>query len=163
MLYRVRQFFRALLARVDPGERALVAQVLSPAQAALFGQMARGDQRHGLDVFHALRAAGHDDRALLEAALLHDVGKTAVGLTLLHRVVVVLLDAAAPSLIGRLAGDGKGWRAPFAAHVRHAEIGASKALSAGCSPETAALIRRHHAPAHDDRRLAALQRADREH
>jgi hypothetical protein len=162
VLYRVRQFLRAVTARIRPAERALVERYLSPSQAALFAQMARGDRRHGLDVFYALRAAGHDDRALLEAALLHDAGKAVVGLTVLHRVAVVLLDLASPPLVGRLAGDGSGWRAPFAAHVRHAENGAAIALSAGCSPETVALIRRHHAPTRDDERLSALQRADRE-
>jgi hypothetical protein len=124
--------------------------------------MVRGDQRHGLDVFHALRAAGHKDRTLLEAALLHDVGKSGVRLTILHRVAIVLLDAAAPALLERLADQGKGWRAPFAAHVQHARIGAELALSAGCTPDTVALIRDHHTPAHNDERLAALQRADRE-
>jgi hypothetical protein len=162
VLYRAGQFFRALFARIRPEERALVARTLPPAAAALFGEMARGDRRHGLDVFYALRAAGYGDRALLEAALLHDAGKTAAGLTVFHRVAVVLLDIAHPSLVARLAGDGVGWRAPFASHLRHAEIGAAKALSAGCSPETAELIRRHHAPTADSDELAALQRADRE-
>ena len=96
MLYRVWQFFRAMFAPVRAHEYKLVARLLSPAQAALFRRMARCDQRHGLDVLYTLQKAGHQQEALLRAALLHDVGKVNSGLTVWHRVAVVLLQRLAP-------------------------------------------------------------------
>ena len=35
-------------------------------------------ERHGLDVLRTLQEAGHEDRTLLRAALLHDAGQAAL-------------------------------------------------------------------------------------
>ena len=86
MYHRAWQFFSAAFARVRPSERVLVERHLSPAQMALFWHMARCDQRHALDVLQTLRQAGHHDETLLQAALLHDVGKAAGRLTIWHRL-----------------------------------------------------------------------------
>ena len=161
-LNRVRQFFRALAARIGAGEYDLVAARLTPAQAGLFQRMPRCDQRHCLDVFCALLSVGHRDEHLLQAALVHDVGKSAARLRIWHRVAVVLLGRFAPGWLRQLAANGRGWSRPFAVHVHHAELGANWAAEAGCSPEVASLIRRHHEPQPDDKPLVALQRADRQ-
>jgi len=161
MRHRIRQFFRAMLGRVSVGERTIVDDALSPAQAALFWRMARCDQRHGLDVYRTLRAAGHQDVGLLAAALLHDVGKSGAQLTILHRVAIVLIDGLAPGWLARWAGGGKGWKAPFAAHLQHAQIGAAWVQAAGSSTEIAMLIRQHHVSAPQDKQLIALQQADK--
>jgi putative nucleotidyltransferase with HDIG domain len=162
VFYRVGQFFRAAFARIEPHERACIRQYLTPAQAALFGQMARADQRHALDVLHTLRRAGCDDLVLLQAALLHDVGKAAVQLTLWHRVGMVLMGRFAPRWLDRLAQGQRRWTSAFAVQVRHPEIGAQRAAEAGCSAEVVDLIRRHQDPDPGDKRLAALQSADRQ-
>lgn len=161
MLQRAKQFFRATFARVRRAEYALVEARLSPAQAALFRRMPRCDQRHCLDVFNTLYDAGYQDEALLQAALIHDVGKVEGRLTLGHRVAVVLLERFAPGWLARLAADGRGWKAPFVVHVRHAHLGAQRAARAGCLPDTVMLIDRHHDLCLEDERSAALQWADR--
>jgi putative nucleotidyltransferase with HDIG domain len=125
--------------------------------------MPRCDQRHGLDVYHALRKDGCQDEALLVAALLHDVGKAAARLTIAHRVTVVLIERAFPGWLARWAGAKEGWRAPFAAHVQHAHVGAAWAQAAGSSTDTVTLIREHHVDAPQDKRLVALQEADKSH
>jgi hypothetical protein len=162
VLYRTWQFFRAALARVHRHEYDLVEQYLAPAQVALFRHMPRCDQRHSLDVLYTLQRAGHRDSALIQAALLHDVGKTGGQLTIMHRVAVVLLQRFAPGWLARLAASGKGWKAPFTAHARHPQIGATRAADAGCSQETVDLINRHHETHPKDTMLAALQWADRQ-
>jgi len=158
---RARQFFRAMLVRASLNERTIVEGILSPEQAALFWRMAPCDQRHGLDVYYVLRDGDCQDEDLLVAALLHDMGKAAARLTIAHRVAVVLIERAVPGWLARWAGQGKGWKAPFAAHLQHPQIGAAWAQAAGSSDDTVALIRWHHAPAPQDKRLIALQEADK--
>jgi hypothetical protein len=159
-LHRAWQFFRALFARVRQAEYSLLQVHLLPAQVALFRRMARSDQRHCLDVFYTLCDAGYYQAALLQAALIHDVGKSGGRLTLWHRVAVVLMQRFAPGWLARLADDGRGWKAPFAAHVRHAQVGAQWAAEAGCPSQVVDCIRRHHDPNPENEQWAALQWAD---
>ena len=165
-LGRVRQFFRATFAQVRPGEIAALSAILTPAQMALFKRMQRCDQRHSLDVMCTLRRAGYDDLDLLQAALLHDTSKAVDArgplqrLTVWHRTAVVLMHKLAPGWLARLAADGRGWKRPFEIHVQHAQLSAALAAQAGCTPEVVALIRGHHNPEPNDKRLALLQWAD---
>jgi len=102
-VYRVSQFFRALVAWVPKRELGLLSEYLTPLQVELFQRMPRSDQRHGLDVFYALRRKQRYDRDLLVAALLHDVGKSVWGVRLWHRVLIVLIKAFWPQLLDRLS------------------------------------------------------------
>jgi hypothetical protein len=171
ILYRVRQFTRALGASVQPQEMHLLEGYLTPAQGELFRSMSPQDQRHGLDVFFTLQREGYSEGALLQAALLHDVGKRGGGLRLGHRVAIVLMRALWPELLARLARDEPGsWRYPFFVHLHHAARGAKLAQAAGCLPLAVELIRRHQEPlpvawqgTREGQLLAALQAADGDH
>lgn len=166
--YRVRQFGRALTARVHPAERALVARILPAPAAELFSRMPRQDRRHGMDVLYALRERGEDAPELLAAALLHDVAK-AEGVRIWHRIVVVLLRALCPRWLHRLAlPDPASWRYPFWLQLYHPQRGAEMAKAAGCPAATVELIHHHQAEGADlpsplDRWLAALQAVDNEY
>ena len=109
--------------------------------------MPHNDQHHSLTVLRALCAAGHAEPALMQAALLHDVTPSAGGVTLFHRVAVVLIKIVWPGWLARLApapspahGDP---RYPFWAHANHPQLGAKMAAAAGCDPLAVTLIRRH--------------------
>ena len=106
------------------------------------------------------RGEGADDD-LLTAALLHDAGKGRIALW--HRVAYVLLEAASPALVRRLAkpGDAPGWRQALDCCRRNPELGAQLAEEAGSPGIVVALIREdsEHAP---KERLAALKAADEE-
>ena len=71
MLYRLRQLFAALTARIADADRALVARILTPAELRLFERMPRYDQRHCLDVYRTLLAGGYHDQPLLIGAPPH--------------------------------------------------------------------------------------------
>lgn len=148
--YRVRQFFRALAASLAPltaAEQAAARAVLPEMAWPLFDAMPRNDQRHSLAVLRALRAAGRHEPALLQAALLHDAAKAAAGLTLLHRVAIVLLKAFRPQVLAAWAAlpqpPRSDLRYPFWAHANHPATGADMAAAAGCEPLAVLLIRRH--------------------
>ena len=157
--YRSRQFIDALRAEVGEADRARVARHLSPQQQRLFYAMALRDQRHGLDVLYNLERRGHDDDALLRAALLHDVGKGAIRLW--QRVAFVLFKAASPRLLERVASeDGAPWRRAMWRSLHHAELGAALAEASGAPAETVRLIRMHKERGSGDPLLGLLQRAD---
>jgi len=156
---RVGQFFGHLTARVSTDDEALARALLPERAWPLFDGMPVADRRHGLDVAARLLAAGHDDRDLLAAALLHDCAK-GHRMRIWHRVGGVLLEAVSPRLLERLASpDAASWRHPFHLYLHHAGLSADEAVAAGCSPRVAAFIR--GAPAAQDEPLsAALHLAD---
>ena len=148
--YRVRQFVNALDAYIrplTPGERAEAQAWLPESAWPLFDAMPRNDQRHSLNVLRTLHAAGHSEPALMQAALLHDVAKSSGGVTLFHRVAVVLIKIVWPDWFARVAQAPAPARSdpryPFWAHANHPQLGAEMAAAAGCDPLAVTLIRRH--------------------
>ena len=149
-VYRVRQFGSALATRGRPlaeVERTEVQAWLPTTAWPLFDAMPHNDQHHSLNVLHSVRAADHGEPALMQAALLHEVAKSTGGVTLLHRVAVVLIKIMWPGWLARLAQAPapahSDLRYPFWAHANHPELGAEMALEAGCDPLAVTLIRRH--------------------
>lgn len=165
--YRVRQFLTALTARpLCQAERALVEQYLSPVQQALFQRMPRTDQKHAVSVARMLLDEGWSDTDLIQAALLHDVGKADGGLHLGYRVAIVLLRAFWPAGLKRIAATDTGWRRPFHIHQLHPEIGAQLAAEAGSSSRVVELILQHQSPVGEgeiEKALVALRLADESH
>ncbi len=173
-VYRVRQFTGAVAAYARPltaDERREAHAVLPAAARSLFDHMPANDQRHSLEVLRAVQAAGQSHPALLQAALLHDAAKDAGGITLLHRVAVVLIRIVRPRWLAqwaeRPAPPRSDLRYPFWTHVNHPRLGAELAAAVGCEPLAVDLIERHqaHPPAAvgdalADALLAALQAAD---
>ena len=158
-MHRVGQFVAHVRARVDPQETALVRRLLPDSGVVLFESMPVADRRHALDVAGRLIEMGHDDRDLLGAALLHDAGKGG-RMRLWHRVAGVLLEAAAPSALRRLAkSDTTSWRHPFHLYLHHAPMSAALASEAGCDHRVGAFIRGDVADA-DAQLLRALTSAD---
>jgi hypothetical protein len=154
-------------------------------QRQLFERMSPNDQRHAVAVARTLQSAGHQQSALLQAALLHDVAKS-MGQPIIHRVLIVLLKAFWPAMLARVSESAsQPMRSydssltpgvhpsreafilhPFIIHAHHPAIGAAWAAQAGCDPLAVRLIARHQEtligqPANEEEKLlAALQWAD---
>lgn len=152
-------------------EQILISVLSEPHQRVLFRRMSPNDQRHSLGVCQTLHQAGHSEhsqegKALLAAALLHDVGKAQARMWLWQRVAIVLLERCSPAVLDWLArGEPHGWRNSFVVHRQHPQIGAGWAQAANCSPLTMNLIRRHQErceqpQSREDQLLQALQWAD---
>ena len=159
-LQRVRQFVRAVSGpRVVP-DLGEMGALLTDEQKRLFISLAAVDQRHSLAVARALATQGETDPELLQAALMHDVGKSLGRIAVWERVAYVLLLRYAPLLVGRIGSAQSGALGHglfLLAH--HAELGAQLAAQAGFSAQVVALVR----GTGDPRRQTALRDADDMH
>lgn len=140
-----------------------MAATLTAGERRLFEAMPRYDQRHCLDVYYTLVAAGHADPLLLRAALIHDCGKVdAQGrpMGLLWYVVATLLKQL-PGLYLAAAHVG-GPLAPIMVYAEHAWRGAHLAAEAGSPPELVVTLRHYHDPTPTGH-AALLKWADEQH
>jgi hypothetical protein len=154
---RVRQFRQAGI-RPSAADHALARFWLPPALVPLF------EAQHPRDIVHTAGTArwlidrGHDDRDLVQAALLHDIAKGHQRRA--DRTLYVL--AGAVGLAHAAANPGSGWevRRAIARSLTHAEAGAATLEQAGASERVIALTRLHHSQPDGDAMLALLQAAD---
>lgn len=129
MLHLVRRFFGFLTARpLTPTEQATVASELAPSLARLFFAQRPEDQRHAFDVAATVR----DRSDLVEAALLHDVGKSESGLGAIGRSLATAWSTARMPM-------PRTWRT----YLDHGRIGADL-LEAGGAGDLAVAFARHH-------------------
>jgi len=146
--YRVGQFWQMLRARpLSTGVETEVAAVLTPVQMKLFRRFSWSDQWHSYNVMKTLQRAGHTQPDLLLAALLHDVGKTRVPLSIWERSLIVLAKKLLPrqtAVWGQ--GEPVGWKRPFVVKVQHPRWSAEMVKQTDCSALALALIRRHQEP-----------------
>lgn len=145
--YRVGQVLSLLAARRQPPDEGPAVVVLPPPLLELFRRMPAEDRRHALRVLADLRSRGATAAPLLQAGLLHDLGKAGAGVGLLHRVSRVALRRLAPPLWRWLSASATGWRRPFWVVRHHPERGAAWAQAAGAEDAVVDLIRHHERPA----------------
>lgn len=162
---RLAQGVDALFRRLPRDRDAILAEALSPPQDAAFATLPAFDQRHLCAVYRFLKARGVSSPELLQAALLHDLGKVANGgrVRLLDRAAKVVLETVAPGALHRLSAlPAPRWRRGLALAVHHPVLGAAWAAELGCNERVCWLIAHHadEAPP-DDPELALLIRADR--
>jgi hypothetical protein len=154
---KIRQTLRHVTGRVSPEERASLEAWLTPAQMSLFDGMHPADRRHGLDVVAALRAEGHTEPDLLLAGLFHDASK-GPHTRLVHRVTWSLGERYG-AWIWRSARPLPTFGRALDRMASHAVDSALLAQAAGCSDQTASLIR-HQARPRDPVLGEALRAAD---
>jgi putative nucleotidyltransferase with HDIG domain len=154
---RIRQFREHHLA---PGEaeRMLANHYLPPPLANLFLAQEPRDALHSANTARWLLDRGHDDRTLIQAALLHDIGKGAQRRR--DRVAHVLLGAAHAGSLGASPTSRFEMRRALARTAAHADAGADLLALLNAEPRLVELVRRHHERADGDAMLELLQQAD---
>lgn len=145
LLYRLQQFQRNLTAGPLPQDAwETITAVLTHTEQQLFRRYSSSDQWHCYQVMMMLQTTGHDHPDLLSAALLHDVGKTCVTVSVIDRSFIVLVQWLFPQYVAKWGqGEPVGWKRPFIVKMQHPEWGAQLAAAAGSRPLTVSLIRRH--------------------
>lgn len=120
---------------------------LGPGEQTLWARLDPADQRHAVGVARRVVAdLGDPERAVVAAALLHDVGKTVSGLGTFGRVgaTVVTVVVGRARVAARAGDDGAIGR--VGAYVTHDVIGAALLHDAGADPLTVAWAAEHHLP-----------------
>jgi hypothetical protein len=113
--------------------------------------MSGADRRHAVGVARRVeRALGHEaTRAVLAAALLHDVGKIEAGLGTYGRVVATLSAKVAGAEMATTWRDQRGFARRVGLYLHHDRIGGDLLELAGSDPLTSAWAREHHRPEDD--------------
>lgn len=159
-LYRTRQVLWALRPKLAGHELAEAESFLGGDLFTAFRAMDDGDKRHCIDVFHAARSAGCEDRAVLTAALVHDCGKASSRedgrIRLWHRVAYVALTTVSPGLVARMARRPGGMRLLH----QHSQRGLEIAGAHGATADVLELMRRMEDKGDGDERVRLLQAAD---
>lgn len=173
MLKRIKQVISALTAKLHAADIDFIEKHLDQREQALFRAMNLPDQRHSLNVaytsiFLAKEIADVDERKLIKASLLHDVGKIYGDVSTFDKIVTVIAYKFAPIWSEKWAKLGKGnkldnLRHAFYIYLNHAERSKEKLIAIGLN-ELADIVSKHHkAPASDDQlELILLRRADDE-
>lgn len=172
MRKRIKQFFRALRARITPADRVFIGEHLTAAEQALFYGMSLQDQFHCRRVADDILrlAAGRSDadpRFLVRCALLHDVGRRWRDVSTWDKVAAVVLHYLAPGRVGAWAREGRGGRVDNLRHALHVarfhpQRGAKLLREAGAEADLPAVVEAHHQPPRpeDPPALRLLRQAD---
>ncbi|MGH9055538.1 MAG: HDIG domain-containing metalloprotein [Acidimicrobiales bacterium] len=127
---------------------------LAAPEVALWARMHGADRRHAVAVARrAATALGSADgsglsRAVLAAALLHDVGKVESQTGVFARAAATIVALVAGR--GRVAGWATcpgGWRRRAGLYVSHDRVGADMLSAAGSDPLVVVWAAEHHLPA----------------
>ena len=163
---RIKQFFRALTAKVTPDDGKYLAAHLNAEEQKLFFAMSTADQFHSLRTAYTIERLviedkqGIDREFLIRCALLHDVGRVSGDLSIFGKIFTVLVTDLLPKFADSLELRGNHW---IYIYRHHAEIGGRKLQQIGLFRE-AKIIAKHHAPptSDDPYELKLLRLADEE-
>lgn len=171
MLQRIRQFFIAVVAKINDADRLFIKKHLIKSEQSLFFAMSIPEQRHALNVtYTALKMAEVEKNInidkLIKCTLLHDVGKKAGDISTTDKVITVLADRFLSNWAKRWGKLGRGdkvsnLRHAFYIYYHHAQYSAEKLIQIGDN-EIAEIVGKHHeAPAANDApELRLLRKAD---
>lgn len=156
MLYRVRQFYKALFAKMAPSDQAFYKQYLTEKEIMLFEQLRVYDQKHSVLVARHLARLNPQDAYMIKAGLLHDIGKQVYPLNPVEKGIMVILHKLSKGKI-----QGLKQLKMVKGYYEHPLLGYELLRKAGgYDKHLLMLVRDHHQNQVGDERLKLLQQAD---
>ena len=153
--YRFRQFRQAVKTRLTISDIEFVRYYLTQVEQVLFYRMALQDQRHSLLLAQTFLDRQHthdytwiDTSVFIRAALLHDVGKSFLPISVWHRSMYVLLQNwKGGEYLARKATPAatKLFWQKMVVLLNHGELGAQMLQNIGTLQEIVDVARWHHA------------------
>lgn len=148
-LHRARRFGAALLpVSVSSDDALWVGTHLSELELAAFNRMTTRDQAHSIAVARAVEAnlelVSGDVSWVIPAALLHDVGKSAVRLGTYGRVMATLAGWVAGTDMAPAWAEKSGMTRRIGLYLQHATLGADICRLAESEPMVIAWVQQHY-------------------
>lgn len=152
-VHRAKRFFWSLLpASVAPEDDSWIESLLSPLELAAFNRMTVRDRAHSVQVARRVEAnldripgiGEADHRWILQAALLHDVGKSDVRLGTYGRVIATLAGWVGGEDMAAAWSQKKGLTRRIGLYLRHPEIGRDILELAGSDRRVSAWAAEHY-------------------
>lgn len=95
-LYRVKQFFWAITAKMSLEDINFINSYLNSSEVELFNTLTGYEKKHSvnvaMDVKETCRAKNMDSYNLIRVALLHDIGKTQARLNPIEKSIFVIIN-----------------------------------------------------------------------
>lgn len=155
MFYRVKQFMKAITAKVSPEEKQWVKRYLSETEYSLFIRLKIYEQRHCIDVACLLKEKTQEDPEMIRLGLLHDIGKIVYPLNPIEKSLMVVLD----KLSNRKISQFKKMKM-VKCYYGHPQLGYELLKQQGQYDEDfLEIIKQHHLEGHAPK-LLLLQEAD---
>jgi HD domain len=145
----VRRFFGSLRpGGPPPADDAWAVGSMTPGEAGLWRRMSAADRRHGVDVARRVDVTlgPPATRAVLAAALLHDVGKIESGFGPVRRAAATVAGMVGGHAAARRWLSRPGLFGRVGRYLCHDEIGAGMLAEVGSDAFTIAWAREHHLP-----------------
>ncbi|PRR80889.1 HD domain-containing protein [Clostridium luticellarii] len=162
LFYRVKQFYWALISKIDKDDSNFIRHVLNADELELFNKLSIQEQKHSVRVAYNVQYICKNKyteinmNLMLKGALLHDIGKIYTSLNVVDKSLLVLGDKFSK---GRLKNFSKNRK--INAYYNHAEFGKYLLEKIENDSKLLYLIENHHNEAiTDDLELNILKHCD---
>ncbi len=169
MVYRLKQLFNALFPKIKNHEYLWINYILNEKEQQLFRSQTLAEQRHALDVAYDIQndktviTAQHGEyiyACLLKAALLHDCGKSIIGLSIGQRIFIVIF-CYLPVRIQCVLKRNATFNQTILIYERHPAWGKRLVAQIGACLDIQNFIKNHHHPITETEKI--LFSADNRH
>lgn len=142
-LYRVKQFLWSLNGKITEKDLKYIESKLNNNEIILFRKLAINEQKHCINVAMDLEkiccSKKINSYELIKVALLHDIGKIDVRLSIIDKSILVILDYLSKGRIRKFNSINK-----INVYYNHGEKGANILKKYGYNERFLYLIRNHH-------------------
>lgn len=169
VIYRIRQLLRALACNfsiIGEEENIYLKKYLDNKQLELFNKLSIYDKKHSLytakDIDKELKGKiqKNDLKILIKVALLHDIGKINIKLSLIDRAFLVVMDTISERTLKKIKINLL--KEKINIYYNHGEIGFNLLKNYICNYEILYIIRYHHNNKIDNYKLKIFQKFDSE-